>query len=267
MADKKKESNDISDVFDDKELQGIIKGFGDFKKYEDEKKLPEIKSNLYKTWEDSYQNNLKDKLAKKFKDEGGLKKKLDQKDEGVLKEVAHDFFIDYLKNATKHSSSEEEEGRLKELQNQLKQLKAEGKDAYQHSSNLYHTTLGVKQQDKTHMDNVIQKAMDENMTGAEFLNLLQEEVKGKHVGSHQQRIYSTEFTKRVGHHEDIKYRAAINKMMKEYKASVDNHGTFKEVGPGESYALYKGFKHGEPVDFKGMGVKYTPAKPPQDDKK
>lgn len=265
MDEKKKEITDISDIFDDKELKPIIDGFEKFKEYEDKKELPKIKNELYKTWEDGYQTKLKDPLAKRFKDNGGLTKKLGIEDEGILKEVAHDFFLEYIEKSSNHTSKEDK-ARFVEFKNHLKEAKAEGKDAYDLSSNIYHNTIGIDRRNKNSMDKLIKQAINSKMTGAEFLNLLQEKAKIEHVGSHHNKITNYHFVKQVGQHEDVKYRAAIGKMMKDYNANIENHGLFNEIGAGESYAMWKGFKHGDAVDYKGFGVDYKPIAKPTENK-
>ncbi len=271
MADKKKESNDVPDAFDNKELEGIIKGFGEYKKIEDKKEFPNLELNLAKSWEDSYQNNLKEKLEKKFKDKGGLAKKLEQQDESDLKEVAHDFFMEYLENAHKHTNHDIEKGYLNRLKNLIKEQKTKGKDAYSLSSSIYHNLLGLRENDKEHMDNIINSAIAQHMTGAEFLNYLQNEIKGEHVGRHRQRVERAEFEKKVGNHDPIKYQAAVEKFMKNYDAKVDNHGLFMRVNPQKAYQIWKNLEHGsefgEKFDYESVGVKYKPIKAPKDDKK
>lgn len=109
------------------------------------------------------------------------------------------------------------------------------------------------------------------MTGAEFLNHLQNEIKGAHVGRHRQRTENAEFEKKVGNHNPIKYQAAVEKIMKKYDAKVDNHGLFMRVKPQDAYQIWRNLEHGsefgEKSDHESVGVKYKPIKAPEDKKK
>ncbi|MBN1275542.1 hypothetical protein JXA12_04600 [Candidatus Woesearchaeota archaeon] len=263
MADKKEKT--IDDFFNKDLANNIDKSFSNYKKWEDSDDLGKKRDHFFKSWYE----NIYLGAEKAIEDvAGGLDKELDESKHGEkLREKFADMMLGYLKKSMSiYGDKSDDALEFHELLDTIEKQKLKGRELFNAISNFYDQHTGFRTRDGRHpfldnfasLDQILTSALVSKNKGRELLGILQSQH-DLHKQGAEGNYKNTVFREHTKDFHPAKIRLYLRKgLLPQYDAEIENHGLFSTTSPMQGYNVWKGLKHGERVDYKQRGIKYTP---------